>query len=139
MKAIVTGGAGFIGSHLAKRLLKEGWSVLVIDNLSSGFRHNVPPGAEFKWMDLTQEDSVAQLSKEGVDVVFHLASHVGQELSFERPVYDFKANAFSSLLLLKWCQEHKVKQFIFTSSMNVYGHSLKEKVSENDPIAPPSP
>lgn len=139
MKAIVTGGAGFIGSHLCRRLLKEGWSVLAVDNLSSGYLRNVPTGAKFQWMDLTQEDAIDQLPKEPVDVVFHLASHVGQELSFERPIYDFKANAFSTLLLLKWCMRHKVNQFIFASSMNVYGDPPVVPVSEATPVQPPSP
>lgn len=139
MRAIVTGGAGFIGAHLSHRLLKEGWSVLAVDNLSSGFLHNVPEGAEFRWLDLTQEDAVLELPKDGVDVVFHLASHVGQELSFERPIYDFKANAFSTLLLLQWCMKHKIKQFIFASSMNVYGDPVSIPVTEVTPVQPPSP
>jgi len=139
MRAIVTGGAGFIGSHLADRLIREGWSVLVLDNLSSGYLRNVPKDAQFKWLDMTQEDSITQLPKDGVDVVFHLASHVGQELSFERPIYDFKANAFSTLLLLKWCLEKEVKQFIFASSMNVYGDPPETLVTEQTPVNPPSP
>jgi UDP-glucose 4-epimerase len=139
MKAIVTGGAGFIGSHLTRRLLEKGWSVLVLDNLSSGYLRNIPEESQFKWMDLTHEDSVTQLPEEGVDVVFHLASHVGQELSFERPIHDFKANAFSTLLLLKWCMEKKVKQFIFASSMNVYGDPDEPLVEESTPVRPPSP
>lgn len=139
MRAIVTGGAGFIGSHLAKRLLAEGWEVLVLDNLSSGFRHNVPEGAKFKWLDLTNEDCIVELPKEGVDVVFHLASHVGQELSFERPLFDLRANAISTMILLKWCLEKKVEKFVFASSMNVYGNPPEEKVSEATPVSPPSP
>lgn len=139
MKAIVTGGAGFIGSHLSKRLMEEGWDVLILDNLSSGFLRNIPVGAEFKWLDLTSEDSLSQLPQDGVDVVFHLASHVGQELSFERPLYDFKANALSTLLLLDWCRQKKVKQFIFASSMNVYGNPVDLPVSENISVQPPSP
>ena len=101
MRAIVTGGAGFIGSHLCRRLLKEGWSVLAVDNLSSGRARNLPPGCEFKWLDLADEDARTVLPKNGVDVVFHLASHVGQELSFERPLFDLKANAFSTMILLE--------------------------------------
>lgn len=139
MKAIVTGGAGFIGSHLTERLLREGWTVLVIDNLSSGYFHNIPLGAEFLWLDLANEDAVEMLPKEGVDVVFHLASHVGQELSFQRPVYDFKANALSTLLLLKWCVHCRVKQFVFASSVNVYGNAKEMPIRESAPIDPPSP
>jgi len=139
MRAIVTGGAGFIGSHLTERLLREGWTVLVIDNLSSGYFHNVPPEAEFLWLDLTNEDSIDMLPKDGADAVFHLASHVGQELSFQRPIYDFKANALSTLLLLKWCVNCHVKQFIFASSVNVYGNAQEMPIKESAPIAPPSP
>lgn len=139
MRAIVTGGAGFIGSHLCRRLLKEGWSVLAIDNLSSGHARNLPPGCEFKWLDLTDEDAGTVLPKDGVDVVFHLASHVGQELSFERPLFDVKANAFSTMILLKWCLEHSVKQLVFASSMNVYGDPPGLPVTEATPVNPPSP
>lgn len=138
-RALITGGAGFIGSHLAERLIKEGWSVLVVDNLSSGYVTNVPTEAQFKWLDLTHQDAVQELPTDGVDVVFHLASHVGQELSFERPLYDFMANAFSTLLLLKWCHQVKVKQLIFASSVNVYGNATQMPIPESAPIQPPSP
>jgi UDP-glucose 4-epimerase len=135
----VTGGAGFIGSHLCKQLLKQGWGVHVVDNLSSGYRENIPSGATFQLMDLSMEDRIEELSADGVEVVFHLASHVGQELSFERPVYDFNSNALSTLLLLKWCQKNNVKQFIFASSMNIYGDPPVECVTEKTQIQPPSP
>jgi UDP-glucose 4-epimerase len=138
-RAIVTGGAGFIGSHLTERLLREGWAVLVVDNLSSGYYHNIPQGAEFLWLDLTNEGSIDMLPKGGVDAVFHLASHVGQELSFQRPIFDFKANAFSTLQLMKWCVQYQVKQFIFASSVNVYGNAEEMPIKESAPIVPPSP
>jgi UDP-glucose 4-epimerase len=139
VRAIVTGGAGFIGGHLCRRLLREGWSVLILDNLSSGFLRNVPDGADFKWCDLTAEDAASELPKDGADVVFHLASHVGQELSFERPVYDLKANGVSTLVLLKWCLDHAVKQLVFASSMNVYGNPTAMPVTEETSVDPPSP
>ncbi|MDO9372307.1 MAG: NAD-dependent epimerase/dehydratase family protein [Gammaproteobacteria bacterium] len=139
MRALVTGGAGFIGAHLCRRLLREGWSVLVVDNLSSGHARNLPEGADFKWLDLTDEDAALELPKDGVDVVFHLASHVGQELSFERPLFDLKANAFSTMILLKWCLEKRVRQLVFASSMNVYGDPLQVPVTEDTPVQPPSP
>ena len=140
MRAIVTGGAGFIGSHLCRRLHREGHTVLALDNLSSGNRTNLDPEIAFKWLDFTNEDCVEALPEDGTDVVFHLASHVGQELSFEWPIYDFKANALSTLLLLKWCMQKGVQQIIFASSMNVYGQPGDvEKVSELTPVSPPSP
>lgn len=139
MRALVTGGAGFVGAHLCRRLLAGGWTVHVVDNLSSGHARNLPDGVTFQWLDLTDEDSAVELPKDGVDVVFHLASHVGQELSFERPVFDLRANAFSTLILLKWCLEKKVKQLVFASSMNVYGDPKDLPVTEDTPVLPPSP
>lgn len=139
MRAIVTGGAGFIGSHLAKRLVNEGWEVTVVDNLSSGHERNIPEGAKFIWMDLTNEDLFTSLPSEGIDAVFHLASHVGQELSFENPAYDLKANALSTMLLLKWALATKVPKFIFASTMNIYGDPDVLPVTESAEIKPPSP
>jgi len=139
MKAIVTGGAGFIGSHLSRALLDNGWDVFIADNLSSGYEKNIPIEAKFELIDLSIENEIVKLPKENVDVVFHLASHVGQELSFEKPIYDFKANALSTLLLLQWCQKNNVSKFIFASSMNVYGDSPQEFVNEDIAVAPPSP
>lgn len=139
-RAIVTGGAGFIGCHLTRRLLDEGWSVLVIDNLSSGYFHNIPAQAEFKWLDLSDEASAEQLPKDPVDVVFHLASHVGQQLSFEQPVLDLKTNAIATMILLQWCLKRNVKKFIMASSMNVYGQVAPGlPICEKTPVQPPSP
>ncbi len=141
MKAIVTGGAGFVGSHLATRLVKEGWSVTVVDNLSSGHERNVPEGAELLTLDLGEEAAVAQLPADGADAVFHLASHVGQELSFERPFYDLKANAFGTMVMLDWCLKHEVPRMVFASTMNVYGDpdDRERPVTEEMPVRPPSP
>ena len=138
-RALVTGGAGFIGSHLATRLRDEGWAVLVIDNLMSGHRHNVPVGVDFQWLDLTRDDAVLELPKDPVDVVFHLASHVGQEISFDHPLYDFKANGQSTVTLLNWCQRTGTNRMVFASSMNVYGEPVSLPVSEDAAIKPPSP
>ena len=141
MKAIVTGGAGFIGSHLASRLLEDGWSVTVVDDLSSGYERNVPEGAELLKVDLGEERAVAALPRDGVDAVFHLASHVGQELSFERPFHDLKANAFGTLVMLDWCLKHEVPRLVFASTMNLYGDpdDGNVPVTESMPVRPPSP
>jgi UDP-glucose 4-epimerase len=141
MRAVVTGGAGFVGSHLVRRLLDRGDEVLAVDNLSSGNRANVPEGAEFVWLDLTDESATQVLPEDGADAVFHLASHVGQELSFERPVYDVKANFLSTTELLEWCRRTEVYKFVFASSMNVYGDpdDPDRAVTEDDTVHPPSP
>ena len=66
---LITGGAGFIGSHLTKRLLKDDWNVLIIDNLSTGLKSNVPQEAEFLYLDITEENFVDQLPRKNFDVV----------------------------------------------------------------------
>ena len=111
--ALITGGAGFIGSHLSARLLKEGWDILVVDNLFSGYRHNIPEGVTFQWMDLSKDDLISQLPDKQFDAVFHLASHVGQEISFDSPIYDFKTNGLSTVSLLNWCLRKKNKKIYF--------------------------
>lgn len=67
--ALVTGGAGFIGSHLARRLLKDGWNVCIVDNLSTGFKSNIPDGAEFIFLDLSKDDFINQLPNTQFNVV----------------------------------------------------------------------
>jgi len=139
MRAVVTGGAGFIGSHLVRRLNKEGWDVLVLDNLSSGHRENVPHRTRFLWADLTASDIEKILPNEAFDVIFHLASHVGQESSFTRPEFDLKSNIFPTLSLINWAMEHNVKQIVFASSVNVYGTQEEMPLTELNPIDLPSP
>jgi UDP-glucose 4-epimerase len=136
--AVVTGGAGFIGSHLTQRLLSEGWKVYVIDNLSTGFESNIPEGAEFLFLDLSKDDFIHGLPDENIDVVFHLAAQSSGEISFEDPDYDLKTNVLSTLLLLKWCEEKNIKRFIYASSMSIYGDQEYIPVKEAVTIRPKS-
>lgn len=130
-KALVTGGAGFIGSHLAKRLLREGWSVDIVDNLSTGFRENLPKEARFVLLDLSQENFCENLPETKYDVVFHLAAQSSGEISFDDPAYDLKTNCLSTVLLLDWCHQRGIKRFIYTSSMSIYGEQEIQPVSES--------
>lgn len=130
-KALVTGGAGFIGSHLTRKLLKNGWGVLVVDNLSTGFRSNVPAAAEFLEADVSNERFLEELPKNGVDVVFHLAAQSSGEISFDNPAYDLKTNCLSTVLLLSWCAENNIDRFIYASSMSIYGDVEILPVKEN--------
>ena len=118
---LVTGGAGFIGSCLSSRLIDEGYNVVIIDNLSTGFESNIPQKAEFFKIDISKEDFLNRLPKIGFDYVFHLAAQSSGEISFEDPAYDVKTNIMGTLLLLNWSMEKKVKRFIYTSSMSIYG------------------
>ncbi|MGO9013557.1 MAG: NAD-dependent epimerase/dehydratase family protein [Dissulfurispiraceae bacterium] len=130
-RALVTGGAGFIGSHLAVRLLEGGWQVRVVDNLSTGFKSNIPSGAEFTLVDLSKDDFVKGLPHGKFDAVFHLAAQSSGEISFDDPAYDLKTNCLSTLLLLDWCYKEGISRFVYTSSMSVYGDQEIQPVKEN--------
>jgi len=140
VRALVTGGAGFIGSHLADSLVKDGFDVVVIDNLSSGSPHNISQKWHFIEGDITDYGSLQQVGTP-VDIVYHLASHVGQELSFERPAHDFEVNALGTSVLSQWAIETGNPFIAFASSMNVYGDPIDgvECVNESTPANPPSP
>ena len=137
-KALVTGGAGFIGSHLAGRLIREGWSVSIIDNLSTGFKENVPVGAEFTLLDISKEDFIDKLSKVKYDAVFHLAAQSSGEISFDDPLYDLNTNCRSTVALLDWCLKNGIKRFVYTSSMSIYGDQDLQPVREDAKPRPKS-
>lgn len=124
-QTVVTGGAGFIGSTLSKALLAEGWSVLVIDNLSSGCKANIPRAADFLKIDLSKKGFEKKLPQHKFDVLFHLAAQSSGEISFENPWYDAESNAVGTLLLLEWCRKYGTKRHLFASSMGIYGNAKK--------------
>lgn len=128
---LVTGGAGFIGSHLCRRLTSLGYEITVIDNLSNGFRENVPPEARFLKLDLTRPEFVQELPAGRYAAVCHLAGQSSGERSFEDPLYDLDANARATLLLSRWALENDVPTFLFASSMSVYGQVNSHPVPES--------
>ncbi len=137
MKIMVTGGAGFIGSHLTRRLIDEGHKVVVVDDLSNGYRENVPKDAEFLELDLSSERLYDSLPTD-VEVVYHLASQASGEISCEDPVHDLKANCLATLAILQWSKKNDVMKFIFTSSMGVYADQLGYAAVETSPLEPKS-
>jgi len=137
MKIMVTGGAGFIGSHLASRLLKEGHKVVVVDDLSNGYKANVPFSSIFLELDLS-DVSIYESLPTDIDIVYHLASQASGEISCEDPVHDLKANSLATLALLQWSKKCEVKKFIFTSSMGVYADGLGHAAVESSPMEPKS-
>ncbi len=135
---LVTGGAGFIGSHIAAYLIKEGRRVIVLDNLSTGKVGNVPKGAEFIAMDLADKKQYERLRNIKADAVFHLAGQSSGEASFADPWYDFQSHVVSTFLLLDHCKKHAIGRFIYASSMSVYGDPESLPVCETAPVQPKS-
>jgi UDP-glucose 4-epimerase len=137
-KVFVTGGAGFIGSHLVEALERRGDQVCVIDNLSSGFRDNLAKtDAQFIVSDIRDEHAVFR-EMEGTEVMFHLAAFVSVPASVSNPVECYDTNVMGSLNLLKAAQELGVKRIVMASSAAVYGERT-EVVSETDQLSPVSP
>lgn len=128
---IVTGGAGFIGSHIASRVVAEGHRVTVLDNLSTGYESNIPTGADFIRMDVGDEKSYERLKNLSCDGVFHLAAQSSGEASFSDPRGDFNSHALGTFNLLEWCRNRGGKRFLYASSMSVYGDPQVLPVSED--------
>jgi nucleoside-diphosphate-sugar epimerase len=120
MKALVTGGAGFIGSHIVERLLVEGHNVIVLDDLSTGRRENLPHGVELTVGSVSDAAAVEQATQ-GADVIFHLAAVSSVQDSLARPLEVHRCNLSSTLLLLEAARKNGVKRFVFSSSAAVYG------------------
>jgi len=138
-RALVTGGAGFIGSHLVEALLEKGFSVHVLDNLSMGKRECVPQEATFFEGDIRDPVQV-QRALEEVDIVFHLAARVAIRDSFNHFYDDAHTNVMGTLNLLRHCGTRGVKKFVFASSMAVYADSVTpEPIAETYPQEPISP
>ncbi|HUE87149.1 MAG TPA: NAD-dependent epimerase/dehydratase family protein [Vicinamibacterales bacterium] len=137
--ALVTGGAGFIGSHLARQLLAAGLKVTVIDNLSVGRRAAIPDGARFVHGDIRDERAVADALAD-VDCVFHLAAQVTIRGSFERFDEDLDTNVMGTARLLRAVNPDQVKWFTLASSMAVYADApTLAPIDESHSTAPISP
>lgn len=121
-KALVTGAAGFIGSHVARHLLDLGIQVVALDNLSGGYRENVPVGARFILMSVTDYEGLRALfAAERFDYVYHLAAYAAEGLSHFIRRYNYETNLIGSVNLINLSVLHGVKCFVFTSSIAVYG------------------
>jgi UDP-glucose 4-epimerase len=139
-KAIVTGGAGFIGSHVAESLVGRGLDVLVLDDLSGGFTDNVPAGARFLQGSITDVELVNDLfAKEKFDYVFHLAAYAAEGLSHFIKRFNYNNNLIGSINLINASINHEVKCFVFTSSIAVYGTVAELPMTEESPAHPEDP
>jgi UDP-glucose 4-epimerase len=143
VKVLVTGGAGFIGSHLVDRLVKEGYGVRVIDDLSSGKLENIAGHLSSGNVDFVRGDirdaSLVRKCVDGVDAVVHLAALISVPFSIENPDLTFNVNLAGTLGLVRACIQEGVGKFVFVSSCAVYGESQFLPVNEQhrtDPISP---
>ena len=136
--AIVTGGAGFIGSHLADALLAEGYAVRVVDNLSGGKREKVPPVAEFFEQDVNDTAALTKVMV-GAEVAFHLAALPRVQFSIEHPVEANKANVSGTVSVLKAAQEAGVTRVVYSASSSAYGNQVVMPLTEDMPASPQSP
>ena len=138
MRALVTGGAGFIGSHLADALLADGAEVVVLDNLSTGRRANVPAGAKLLEGDVSDPDDVARAAS-GCDVVFHQAALGSVTRSIERPLDTDRANVTGTLAVLDAARAVGARRVVLASSSSVYGGADQVPTPEAAPLRPRSP
>jgi UDP-glucose 4-epimerase len=121
-KCLVTGGAGFIGSHVARNLIEQGHRVIVIDDLSGGFVGNIPPRAEFIEGSITDGKLVDKVINENkVDYIFHLAAYAAEGLSHFIKRFNYHNNLIGSVNLINAAVNFGVRCFVFTSSIAVYG------------------
>ena len=141
MRALVIGGAGFIGSNLIDRLVKEGHEVQVWDNLSTGKKDNVNPRAHFINCDITGNYDARKvlISEFKPDVVFHLAAKARVQPSIENPIEFNDVNVNGLLNVLNLCVDCGVKRFVYSSSSSVYGDVEQLPTTEEAPLNPKSP
>jgi len=133
-KILVTGGAGYIGSHTVRQLLREGYDVTVVDNLSKGHRHNVPAERLFE-VDLADTDSLVRLiRKRKCDAVIHFAAFIAVGESMRDPARYFINNVGGSLSLLDAMVQTGVKHIVFSSTAAVYGDPESSPIREDSPI-----
>lgn len=137
-KILVTGGAGFIGSHMIDALISAGARVVVVDNLSTGRKENLNSKAKFYNLDVASKKLDKIFAGEKPDYVYHFAFNVLVPESVEDPIMDAQS-IISSLNVIKNCYEHGVKKIIFSSSGFLYGNSASRPTTEDASIEPISP
>lgn len=141
MKILVTGGAGFIGSWVSEEYLKNGHEVLIIDNLSTGKKENLPDGADFIECDIKDKDYIQKVFKDfQPEIVNHHASQINVRASVENPVFDAETNVVGSINVLEQSVKNSIRRFIFSSTGGaIYGEPENLPVDEKTIQSPLSP
>jgi UDP-glucose 4-epimerase len=133
-KSLITGGAGFIGSHVARHCQQMGHEVVVLDDLSGGFEDHLPEGVQFINGSITNEELITELFEEHrFEYVYHLAAYAAEGLSHFIRRYNYNTNLIGSINLINEAVKHKVKCFVFTSSIAVYGKGQLPMTEEMTP------
>ena len=137
MNVLVTGGAGYIGSHTVRALLAQGHHVIVLDNLSRGHRAAVPPQVPLLIEDIHHIDTVRQILQDyQIEAVMHFAAHSQVGESMENPTIYYDNNVVGSYSLLEAVRQAGVKYFVFSSTAAVYGEPEKTPITEDMPYCP---
>jgi UDP-glucose 4-epimerase len=137
---LVTGGAGYIGSHTARQLLDAGYELTVVDTLYSGHRWAIPEGVDFHQLDAGDADGMVQLLQKGqIEAVIHFAGHIVVPESVRNPAKYYQNNVIASMNLIDACRQSGVGIFVFSSSAAVYGNPDKVPVSEEMTTLPINP
>ena len=134
-RILITGVAGFIGSHIANRFSNENWEVFGVDDLSSGRKENIPKGINYIHGDLSDKEAIQELPA-NCDLILHLAGQSSGEISFDDPIADLNKNTTSTLNLIRYGIKKKVSRFLYASSMSVYGDVPDEPISEDYGCSP---
>lgn len=139
MQALITGGAGFIGSNIAKELLAMGWGVRVLDDLSSGYRRNLEGLAVDLSIGDVRNRADVETAVSGCDVVFHLAASVGNKRSIDDPIGDSSINVIGTLQVLEAVRKAGVRKIVASSSAGIYGELRTMPIHESHPLDPLTP
>jgi len=140
MKVLVTGGAGFIGSHLVDACISAGYEVAVVDDLSTGRRENVHPAAKFYQVDITGDLLAEVFAEVRPEIVIHHAAQASVTRSVQDPQYDVMVNVLGTIGILEQCVRWKVRKVVFASTGGaIYGEPTSLPVTEDHPLAPISP
>ncbi len=140
MNILITGGAGFIGSHIADAYIAEGHNVIIVDNLSGGVLENINPKAKFYQLDIRSEKLEDVFQKEKIDIVNHLAAQMDVRRSVADPKFDASVNVLGGLNLFESARKHRIKKIIFSSTGGaIYGEQDYFPADEEHPMRPLSP
>ncbi len=136
MKILVTGGAGYIGSHVVKELIETEHEVVILDNMSTGVKENINPKAEFVFGDILNINDLKRVLKPGIDAVFHFAAFKAAGESMLKPEHYAHNNLSGTINLLNTMLANEVKKFVFSSTAAVYGNPEYLPVDESHPLRP---